>query len=389
MAVNDHAANRLLSRWNAYVSGSFLLQRAITGQPVKPGRPQTMTVTMLSVATTTPPNILSQDLALSVARELLGGQFDDFDRLSAVYANAGIACRQLARPVEWYLEPRDFTERTAVYLEVALDLFVAAAEAALVEAGLTAEQVDTIVTVSSTGIATPSLEARAMGRMGFRTDVVRVPVFGLGCAGGVSGLALAAKLARATPGSNVLFVAVELCSLALRTEGVGKADIVSTALFGDGAAACVVRVGDEGFTQITGSAEKTWPETLDIMGWQMEPSGLGVVLNRAIPVFARRNMAEAMTQMLEPQGLQTGDVDRFICHPGGAKVVDAMELALSLEQGSLDQEREVLRLHGNMSAPTALFVLDRVRSQEMPSLSVLTALGPGFTASSVTLKRAA
>jgi len=389
MSVNDHAVNRLLSRWNAYVSGSFLLQRAITGQPVKPGRPQTMTVTMLSVATTTPPNILSQDLALSVARELLGGQFDDFDRLSAVYANAGIACRQLARPVEWYLEPRDFTERTAVYLEVALDLFVIAAEAALAEAELTAEQIDTIVTVSSTGIATPSLEARAMGRMGFRTDVVRVPVFGLGCAGGVSGLALAAKLARATPGSNVLFVAVELCSLALRTEGVGKADIVSTALFGDGAAACVVRVGDEGFTQITGSAEKTWPETLDIMGWQMEPSGLGVVLNRAIPVFARRNMAEAMTQMLEPQGLQTGDVDRFICHPGGAKVVDAMELALSLEQGSLDQEREVLRLHGNMSAPTALFVLDRVRSQEMPPLSVLTALGPGFTASSVTLKRAA
>lgn len=389
MSVNDHAVNRLLSRWNAYVSGSFLLQRVITGQPVKPGRPQTMTVTMLSVATTTPPNILSQDLALSVARELLGGQFDDFDRLSAVYANAGIACRQLARPVEWYLEPRDFTERTAVYLEVALDLFVIAAEAALAEAELTAEQIDTIVTVSSTGIATPSLEARAMGRMGFRTDVVRVPVFGLGCAGGVSGLALAAKLARATPGSNVLFVAVELCSLALRTEGVGKADIVSTALFGDGAAACVVRVGDEGFTQITGSAEKTWPETLDIMGWQMEPSGLGVVLNRAIPVFARRNMAEAMTQMLEPQGLQTGDVDRFICHPGGAKVVDAMELALSLEQGSLDQEREVLRLHGNMSAPTALFVLDRVRSQEMPPLSVLTALGPGFTASSVTLRRAA
>ncbi len=389
MSVNDHAVNRLLRRWNAYVSGSFLLQRVITGQPVKPGRPQTMTVTMLSVATTTPPNILSQDLALSVARELLGGQFDDFDRLSAVYANAGIACRQLARPVEWYLEPRDFTERTAVYLEVALDLFVIAAEAALAEAELTAEQIDTIVTVSSTGIATPSLEARAMGRMGFRTDVVRVPVFGLGCAGGVSGLALAAKLARATPGSNVLFVAVELCSLALRTEGVGKADIVSTALFGDGAAACVVRVGDEGFTQITGSAEKTWPETLDIMGWQMEPSGLGVVLNRAIPVFARRNMAEAMTQMLEPQGLQTGDVDRFICHPGGAKVVDAMELALSLEQGSLDQEREVLRLHGNMSAPTALFVLDRVRSQEMPPLSVLTALGPGFTASSVTLRRAA
>jgi len=348
-----------------------------------------MAVTLLSVATTTPPHTLSQAAALAAARDLLAGQFSDFDRLSAVYANAGIAFRQLARPVEWYLRPRDFTERTAVYLDVALDLFVKAAEAALAEAGLDAEDIDAIVTVSSTGIATPSLDARAMGRMGFRTDVARVPVFGLGCAGGVSGLALAAKLARATPGATVLFVTVELCSLALRTEGVGKADIVSTALFGDGAAACVVRVGDEGFAEITGSAEKTWPDTLDIMGWQMEPNGLGVVLNRGIPAFARRHMAQAMMQMLEPQDLQIGDIDRFICHPGGAKVVDAMESALALDQGSLDHEREVLRLHGNMSAPTALFVLDRVRAQGMPPLSILTALGPGFTVSTVTLKQAA
>lgn len=349
----------------------------------------TRPVTLLSLATATPPHTLPQDAALETARTLLADQFPDFDRLSGVFANAGIAFRQLARPVEWYLRSRDFTERTTVYLEVALDLFVEAAEAALAEAGLGAEDIDTIVTVSSTGIATPSLEARAMGRMGFRTDVARIPVFGLGCAGGVSGLALAAKLARATPGATVLFVTVELCSLALRTDGVGKADIVSTALFGDGAAACVVRIGDEGFAEMTGSGEKTWPDTLDIMGWKMEPAGLGVVLNRGIPAFARRHMTEAMVEMLEPQNLQIGDIDRFICHPGGAKVVDAMESALALDQGSLDHEREVLRLHGNMSAPTALFVLDRVRAQGMPPLSILAALGPGFTASTVTLKQAA
>ncbi len=348
-----------------------------------------MAVALLSLATATPPHTLSQDDALAAARELLAGQIGDFDRLSGVYANAGIAFRQLARPVEWYLQPRNFTERTEVYLEVALEMFVEAAQAALAEAGLGAGDIDTIVTVSSTGIATPSLDARAMGKMAFRSDVARVPVFGLGCAGGVSGLGLSAKLAQATPGSTVLFVTVELCSLALRTEGVGKADIVSTALFGDGAAACVLRVGDEGFAEIVGSAEKTWPDTLDIMGWQVEPNGLGVVLNRAIPAFARRQMAEAMTQMLEPQGLQIGDVDRFICHPGGAKVVDAMESALALGQGSLDHEREVLRCHGNMSAPTALFVLDSVRSQQMPPLSVLTALGPGFTVSTVTLRQTA
>ena len=268
-------------------------------------------------------------------------------------------------------------------------MFVAAAEDALGKAGIDADKVDTNETVSSTGIATPSLEARAMGRMGFRSDVARVPVFGLGCAGGVSGLGLAAKLSREGQGATVLFVTVELCSLALRTENVGKADIVSTALFGDGAAACVIRPGDEGFAQVSASAEKTWADTLDIMGWQMEPAGLGVILNRAIPTFARKELREAIEAMLAPQDLQIAEVDRFICHPGGAKVVDAIETGLSLPQGSLSDEREVLRLHGNMSAPTALFVLDRARKEGLPPLSVMTALGPGFTASTVTLRNSA
>ena len=346
-------------------------------------------VSIHSLATATPLNILDQTTGAQVAEQLLGGAFEDFGRLRSIYGNAGIEFRQLARPVEWYMQPRSIVERTQVYLEVALDLFVEAAEKALAEAGITADEVDTIVTVSSTGIATPSLEARAMGRMGFRSDVSRVPVFGLGCAGGVSGLGLAAKLAQVGQGATVLFVTVELCSLALRTENVGKADIVSTALFGDGAAACVIRPGKEGFTQIAGSAEKTWSDTLDIMGWQMEPAGLGVILNRAIPTFARKEFRGAVEEMLTPQGVQIGEVDRFICHPGGAKVVDAIETALSLPQGSLNDEREVLRLHGNMSAPTVLFVLDRVRKDALPPLSVRAALGPGFTASTVTLRSAA
>lgn len=346
-------------------------------------------VSIHALATATPLNILDQTTGAQVAERLLGGAFEDFGRLRSIYGNAGIEFRQLARPVDWYTEPRSIVERTEVYLEVALDLFVEAAEKALAEAGIAAQDVDTIVTVSSTGIATPSLEARAMGRMGFRSDVCRVPVFGLGCAGGVSGLGLAAKLAGAGKGATVLFVTVELCSLALRTENVGKADIVSTALFGDGAAACVIRAGDEGFTQIVGSGEKTWAETLDIMGWQMEPAGLGVVLNRAIPAFARKEFRGAVEEMLTPQGVQISEVDRFICHPGGAKVVDAIEVALGLPQGSLNDEREVLRLHGNMSAPTVLFVLDRVRKAGLPPLSVMTALGPGFTASTLTLRSAA
>ncbi len=349
----------------------------------------TVPVSILSLATQTPPNELSQEAAVEVARAVLASGFRDFDRMTSVFTNAGIQQRQLACPVDWYRDERTFAERTAVYLDVGLELFIAAATRALTEAGLDADQVDTIITVSSTGIATPSLEARALGRMGFRTDVARVPVFGLGCAGGVSGLGLAAKLARAAPGSVVLFVTVELCSLAFQTGNIGKADIISTALFGDGAAACVVRSGDEGFVQISGSAEKIWPDTLDIMGWEIQPGGLGVVLNRAIPAFARDNMRAAIEEMLRPQDLTIAQIDRFICHPGGAKVVDAIEQALSLNQGSLTAEREVLRGHGNMSAPTALFVLDAVRAEGLPPISLLTALGPGFTASTVTLRKAA
>jgi alkylresorcinol/alkylpyrone synthase len=344
---------------------------------------------MLSLATASPPHLLTQAEAADVARDILAGSFADFDRMLPVFQTAGVHERQLVRPADWYRQPRSFPERNEVYLQAAGDLFVAAATRALGQAGIDGSVVDTVVTVSSTGIATPSLEARAMTRMGFRSDMMRVPVFGLGCAGGVAGLGIAARLAAARPGSTVLLVVVEACSLAFRSRDVGKADLISTALFGDGAAACVLQSGDHGFATITGVAEKTWADTLDIMGWRLEEDGFGVILNRGIPAFARAEMRGAIDQMLAAQGLETGDIDRFICHPGGAKVIDALEQALDLNQGDLLEEREVLGRHGNMSAPTALFVLDAVRRQKLPARSVLTALGPGFTASTVTLRAAA
>ena len=349
----------------------------------------THSVALLSLATASPPHELAQSDAERVARDVLGRKFRHFDRMASVFTTAGIRTRQLVRPIEWYLEPRGWPERTEAYQQGAVDLFVAAASRALDEAGLKGADVDVIVTVSSTGIATPSLEAHAMVSLGLRTDAARVPVFGLGCAGGVTGLALASKLALATPGAVVLFVAVELCSLAFRMDNLDKADIVATALFGDGAAACVMRAGVGGFARIVGAAEHTWPDTIGIMGWRMEPMGFGVIFDRAIPPFVRDHMRPAVETMLERQALSLNDIDRFICHPGGAKVIVALEQALSIRQGSLDHERDVLIDHGNMSAPTALFVLDRVRRAGMPRTSVVTALGPGFTASTVTLKQAA
>jgi alkylresorcinol/alkylpyrone synthase len=287
--------------------------------------------------------------------------------------------------MEWYLEDRTWPERTKVYLDGALDLFVAAAQLALERAGLAASDVDSVVTVSSTGIATPSLEARAMGRMGFRTDVQRAPVFGLGCAGGVTGLSLAARLAKARPGSIALMVCIELCTLAFRLDEFSSANVVATALFGDGAAACLVSTAGPGLGRIEAAAEHTWPDTLEIMGWRVDPHGFGVIFDRSIPAFATANIGGAMTGVLAGMGLCHKDVSQFVCHPGGAKVLEALELALRLPGGVLVQEREVLAQHGNMSAPTVLFVLERVLANAPGRRLVLSALGPGFTLSGLSL----
>ena len=264
-----------------------------------------------------------------------------------------------------------------------------AAQAALARAGLCGSDVDAVVTLSSTGVATPSLDARVFSRMGFREDVLRVPIFGRGCAGGVCGLTVASHLAEARPGTTVLMVAVELCTLAVRLDDFKVANLVATALFGDGCAACVLRVGDGGIAEIEGGVEHNWADTLDVMGWIVDPQGFGVVLARSVPPFVEERFASALEGMLARLGLARDAIDRFVCHPGGTKVVAALESALRLEQGSLDHEREVLRECGNMSAPTVLFILDQVIRAGLPNRALLTAMGPGFTASCVSLARVA
>jgi alkylresorcinol/alkylpyrone synthase len=347
------------------------------------------TAALVSLATSVPPNVLLQKDVLAASWEVFGPRFPQFETLSSIFSNTGITKRHGVKPLEWYLQPRGWPERTKAFLEGAEALFVEAAGKALASAHLDASDIDTIVTVCSTGIATPSLEARVAGRMGFRSDVSRVPVFGLGCAGGVSGVSIAARLAQARPGTNVLLVAVELCSLALRHDELTKANIVATSLFGDGAAALILRAGDGGATRIENSGEHLWPDTLGIMGWNVDPEGFGVIFQRTIPNFVTENLSPAMVQILARMQLSMADIDRFICHPGGARVISALETALELHQGTLDHERQIIADYGNMSAPTVLFVLERARAAGLPARSLLTALGPGFTASCVTLRHAA
>ncbi len=340
---------------------------------------------LLSLATAVPPYVIAQADAKALAREAFGRKAL-FDRLASVFDNAAIARRHTVAPIAWYQQPHGWSDRNAVYLEAAEALFERAATVAIERAGLTPGDIDGVVTVSTTGIATPSLEARVGSRLGLRGDVRRVPIFGLGCAGGIGGLATAARLAAGEPGTRWLFVTVETCSISIRLDSDDPAAIVATALFGDGAAAAVVCAGDQGIAQIAGAAEKLWPDTQRIMGWDIEDPGLAVVFDRAIPPFIEKELAPALDGMLGSLGRTRSDIDRFCCHPGGVKVIEAIETALELPTGKLDLEREVLHDYGNMSAPTVLFVLEKLIGRGLPGQTMMTAFGPGFTCAGLLLE---
>jgi len=346
-------------------------------------------VALLSLATAVPEHVLSQADAKQLARDLFGMRTALFQKLEPVFDNAGIDRRHMVCPPDWYRGDHGWKARGEVYLRAAEALYEEAACKALAAAGLEARDVDALVTVSTTGIATPSLEARLAGRMGFRADAERVPVFGLGCAGGVSGLALASRIARSGRGRTVLFVTVELCSTSVRLDKLTKANIVASALFADGAAAAVLRPGCGGIAAIGAGAEKLWPDTIGIMGWDIDDPGLGVVFDQAIPPFVEANLASGVADILNSVARARASLAAFICHPGGAKVIAAIESSLGLGEGALVHERAVLRAHGNMSAPTVLFVLQRAIAAGLAGPSLMLALGPGFTTSGLMVDRAA
>jgi alkylresorcinol/alkylpyrone synthase len=318
-------------------------------------------VNVLALATAVPPHKLEQTAVTEAARYAYARTFARYPKLADVFVNVGIDQRYSVRPLEWLSEPHN-------------------------QARISARDVDVVVTVSSTGIATPSIEARVGPEMGFRPTVMRVPMFGRGCAGGVSGLTLGARLARAEPCEVVLVVVIELCTLACRIDRGSKADVISSALFGDGAAAAVLRAGPPAADlKVGAAAEHTWPRTLDIMGWMIDPVGFRVMLSRSLPRFVEQKMAAPVRRFIKSAKLQA---PRLICHPGGAKVLDAIEVALDLQKGTLRDEREVLRNYGNMSAPTVLFVLERVLRRGLRGPAMLSALGPGFTANLLALEGA-
>jgi len=350
-----------------------------------------MPVFLNALATSTPPHELPQDLVERNARRILGPRFSQFERMASSFRTSGVERRYSFAPIEWFDDPKNWKDRNSLYLSEGKALFINATQSALNQAEMKAAEVDIVVTVSSTGIATPTFEALAAAELGFRPDIMRVPLFGLGCAGGVTGMRIAQQLANANPGTNVLLVVLEACTLSFRSDRLTKADIVATILFGDGAATAILssKSGGQSEIQVGHGSEHMWPDTLNIMGWDVNETGLGVIFDRSIPAFALEHMKAATDLALEKAQLCDKALSRFIFHPGGAKVVEALEEALELQSGTLDAERHILQNYGNMSAPTALFVLEEVIKSRKNGSMMMGALGPGFTASFIPLEIAA
>ena len=350
---------------------------------------------LFALATAVPAHCIDQMAVRERARAHFGPRTGIFQHLEPVFANARIETRYTSQPLDWYLQPHGFEEKTAIYVEHALALGRLAAERALVAADLSPAEIDAIVCVSSTGVMTPSLDARLMNVLPFGPRTIRLPIFGYGCAGGVLGLSRAVDLARSRAGTRVLLVVVELCSTAIRHDRWAPSNIVATALFGDGAAAAVICNpvdGDQSTAPIATlglAGEHTWRDTLEIMGWRVDGVGFDVIFHSSIPTLIAERYPEALASFLTANNLSLADVDRVCAHPGGVKVIEALEDVFGYQRGALNAEREILRDYGNMSAPSVLFVLERALKRGLRGSAVLSALGPGFTASFLALEASA
>lgn len=341
-----------------------------------------------SVGTSVPATRIDQADAEAFARLKFAAHIPDLDRLLPLFAHSGIATRYFAAPRDWFFTAHGMAEKSALYAAEATRLSADAAGRALSGAELSPHDIDYIIYVNTTGLATPSIDARLINVLGLRHDIRRTPIWGLGCAGGAAGLSHAYHYALAHPGARILVVATELCGLTFLPDDTSKANLVATALFGDGAAAAVV-CGDETAgpgLEIRGTGSRFFPDSLDVMGWTVLQEGLQVVFAQRIPEIVQETAAQDMGAFLSRFGLTIADVGAFLLHPGGARVLAAYQNALGLRPEQLDLARGVLRDFGNMSSATVLFVLERYLQEHGTGNGghgLISSLGPGFCSESL------
>jgi alkylresorcinol/alkylpyrone synthase len=340
-------------------------------------------VEILSVATANPKFRVSQNEIAQLAQSMR----PELRSMWSVYSHAGVETRYFCETPDWCTQPHGWAERAESFQRNALDLLERVALKALGSAGIKPQELDVIVTNTITGLAVPSLDARLIHRLNLSPSIERLPIFGLGCGGGIGGLSRATRLAQGMPGGKVLFLTIDLCSLCTRIGDESPAMFVSAALFGDGAAAVLLqntsgdhRKRNSRSPQIRAIGEWCWADTERIMGWDMKDDGFGIVLSPELPSLLEAQLAPVISRFLDRNDMKIGNIKGFLVHPGGAKVLVTIEQVLGISQTMLAHSWEILRQYGNMSSATALFVLERALKAGASGPHLLAAFGPGFSA---------
>lgn len=343
-----------------------------------------------AVASAFPPHFYDQDTLIAAFREAWGRRHYNLDRLDALHRHVMVGGRHLALPLERYRTLDTWGQANAEWVRVAQEIGGEAILRALGAAGLAPGDVGALIFVSVTGISTPSVDGRLVNRLGLPSRVKRTPIFGLGCVAGASGLVRAADHVRAYPDEVAVLLAVELCSLTLQQDDLSIPNLIATGLFGDGAAAAVV-VGaarPAAGPRVVASRSVFYPDSEDVMGWDISERGFKIVLSADVPNVVLRHLRGDVDAFLGDHGLRRADIATWISHPGGPRVLQAMQEALELPEAALDLSRKSLKETGNLSSASVLLVLGEVmRSRPGPgSRGLLIAMGPGFCSELVLLQ---
>lgn len=362
---------------------------------------------IFSVGRALPPHTADQEALIEAFRRVWAKENFNLSRVEAFHRAVRVGRRHLALPLDAYEELEGFASRNRVFAEVAVSLGAEAITEALARAGLHPNEVDHLYFATITGLATPSIDARLVNRLGFRSDVKRTPIFGLGCVAGAAGIARASESVRAFPGSRAVLLSVELCSLTLQRDDFSVANLIASGLFGDGAAAVVLGdgavprgrtgMGDDGVPgdaggrgpEIVATRSVFYPDTEGVMGWEVVDRGFKVLLSADVPLMVRRHLRGDVEGFLADHGLALSDIRHWVCHPGGPKVLEAFEETFELDELALARSWRSLEALGNLSSASVLFILGDTLEKagaQAGDWGLLLAMGPGFCSELVLLR---